>query len=205
MLANQLHCAIDQTMKLDASIPLSPAVLQTYAAYDDGRTPANGLRMADYRRWSVVLDRLDQGDLLDIGIGMGQFCDAAVRSRRFTRVRGADRKLHSGYRNFTGFEFVNYDLAQPPCGLSAQIVTCLECIEHIQDPTFNKAVHHLKMIATERLVLTVPFEEPEPISRYHHQRFTLDRLTSLFPDATFEVMDKGGGASWALVDIHKSG
>jgi hypothetical protein len=191
-------------MKLDASVNLSPEVQQTYAAYNDGKTPANGLRIADYRRWSVILDRLGKGDLLDIGMGMGQFCDAAVRSGRFSRVRGADRKLHSAFRNLSGFEVVSYDLAQPPNELRSQVVTCLECIEHIPNPAFALAVDHLRNIATERLIITVPYEEPEPIPPYHHQRFTLDRLNSLFPDGTIEVMDKGGGTAWALVDIYKS-
>lgn len=97
---------------------------------------------ADYQRWSLVLSMLRDGDdLLDIGIGRGQFPDAAVSTNMFGRVRGADRKQHSLYRNDNQFEYVEYDLTTPPpAELRAQVVTCLECIEHIADPAFDAAV-----------------------------------------------------------------
>lgn len=180
---------------------LHPAVAETLAAYSDGLTPQNGLRKADYLRWSVVLERLDGGDLLDIGVGMGQFPDAAVRSGMFRRVRGCDRKKHSGYRNLLGYEFVAYDLTTDPGELSAEIVTCLECIEHIPDGPFEIAVSNLKRMARSRLVVTVPFEEREPLPSYHHQRFDMGRLKTLFPTGTIEVLRKESSSAWALVDI----
>ncbi len=155
--------------------------------------------MADYQRWSIVLRRLNGGDLLDIGIGLGQFPDAAVRSRKFTRVRGADRKPHSEYRNLIGFEFVTYDLTTDPGDLAADVVTCMECIEHIPSPGFDDAVANLKRITRKRLIVTVPFEEPEPLPHYHFQRFDMTRLEKLFPGARIDVL-QWEGTPWALVD-----
>lgn len=174
---------------------LHPAVEQVRRLRGDEAT-------ADYCRWSLVLRKLDAGnDVLDIGIGRGQFADAVMLTKQFARVRGADRRKHSKYRNDTGFDYVEYDLTTAPRdSLQAQIVTCLECIEHIPDPAFASAVRHLQALARERLIVTVPFEEPEPLPSMHRQRFTRERLEGLFPGGEICLLSKGATVRWALID-----
>jgi hypothetical protein len=185
--------------KIEFAPELDAFVQASLDAFREAGTPPNGLRLADYQRWSFVLSLIGStDDLLDIGIGMGQFVDAAMRSARFGRVRGVDRKPHSQLRNLLGFEFVSYDLTQPPASLSADVVTCMECLEHIPDPHFDIAVHNLFEIARNRLIVTVPFEEREPLPPYHHQRFDEARLERLFPGA--ELYQLG---NWALADLRR--
>lgn len=160
----------------------------------------------DYKRWTVVLEKI-QGhrELLDIGIGRGQFPDVCKFTGDFDRVIGADFRAHSKLRNDSNFEYVTYDLTiPPPEHLKAELVTCLECIEHVRSPAFDKAVHNLKEIAKNRLIVTVPFMEKEPIPRYHYQRFTAERLQSLFPDSEITMFAIGRSIRWAMADWRKA-
>jgi len=187
-----------------ASIKLDAAVYDTLTEYKAAGTPDNGLRLNDYRRWSVVLSMLDGGDLLDIGIGMGQFPTAAMKSKRFSRVVGADVRPHTSLRNTENFELIKYDLTKAPGELSADIVTCMECIEHIDDRFFQAAVDNLIAMARKRLIVTVPFEEPLPLSTYHKQRFDEPRLKSLFPGCQLRFLKLENRVQWALVDLIRS-
>lgn len=184
-----------KSVNLD-DVSLDPVVKETLEAYRGDGTPKNGLRVGDYKRWSYVLGLVKGGgELLDIGIGMGQFADAAMRSKRFSKVSAADRRPHSGLRNLSGFDYVTCDLTKAPWDLSADVVTCMECLEHIASPGFERAVASLKAITRLQLIVTVPFEEPEPLPSYHVQRFDRDRLEMLFPGST--IVTLGG---WAVVD-----
>lgn len=160
----------------------------------------------DYARWSFVAGMVAGcDDLLDVGIGMGQFPDA-MNYCGIARIRGVDYRKHSLLTNETGFEFVIHDITDPPQpDLQAQVVTCMECIEHIPDPQFSAAVAHLKAMARERLIVTVPFEEPIPLPSFHHQRFDQKRLSELFPGSDLILLAKAEKVRWALVDWRRNG
>jgi hypothetical protein len=183
--------------------PQLKSVLDDFKARHAAGAPiGNGLNLIDYRRWSHVLDLIPDGsDLLDIGVGLGQFVNAAMLSGRFQRVRGADYRPHSGLQFLTDFELLRADLTRAP-DLSAQIVTCMEVIEHIKTPGFDAAVDNLKKMTNERLLVTVPYAE-HPLPSYHHQRFTVDRLDALFPGGEITLMAEGRTIRWALVDWRK--
>lgn len=165
--------------------------------------PASFIRIQDYKRWSYTLDLIrEHSDLLDIGIGAGQFVKAAALTKTITSVKGADYRKHSNLQEGLHFEYVTCDLTKKQSeDLSAEVVTCLECIEHIANPGFKTAVENLLAMARERLIITIPYAEPEPLPRYHYQRFTDNRLEQLFPDGKITLMATNKTIHWALVDI----
>lgn len=134
--------------------PMHPAVTWARALRSDVEKDSGRY---DYLRWSLVLSEIANArDLLDIGIGRGQFPDAA-KNAGLVRVRGADRKRHSQLSINADWDYVEYDLtAEPPRDLKSDVVTCMECIEHIKDPGFAAAVENLKALALKRLIVTVP-------------------------------------------------
>ena len=160
----------------------------------------------DYKRWSIVLEKSEgHRDILDIGIGRGQFPDICKFSGKFDRVVGADFRPHSMLRNDSDFEYAAYNLTIPaPKHMKTDLVTCLECIEHIKDPGFDKAVENLKDVALNRLIVTVPFMEPLPLPHYHHQRFTAERLASLFPGSEITMFAIGRNIRWVMADWRKA-
>lgn len=190
------------------SIRITPDIDWTFRHYkklaEKGEVAANHLRPADYRRWSFVYDLIPSDvTLMDIGIGAGQFVNSASRSNRFESVIGVDYKYGTGLKQVSAhWTLVIQSLAAQriPTSLRAQVVTCMECIEHIADPQFDVAVKNLKRMAEERLIVTVPFEEKLPLPRYHKQRFDMDRLNALFPGAEITLISWKGQPLWAVAD-----
>jgi hypothetical protein len=62
------------------------------------------------------------------------------------------------------------------------------------------AIAELRRITRHRLLMTVPFEEPEPLPRHHVQRFDEARINALFPDAKVTLLTRGSGVPWALLE-----
>lgn len=188
-------------------IELHPDVYWAIRTYrklaEDGRVGANHTRVHDYRRWSHVYEMLpEKVSILDIGIGAGQFVNACARSQRFGRIVGMDYTQTTGLQHLSKhWEFVKRSLtAAVSPGMRSEYVTCMECIEHISDPDFEVAVENLKFLATRKLIVTVPFEEPEPLPHFHKQRFDMDRLLRLFPSSRVTLLTYRGKAMWAVVE-----
>jgi len=187
------------------TVPMSAVmdgILQEYrAAYRD--TAPNLLRAGDYKRWSYILSVIEEtGPMLDVGIGAGQLINAAFRSGQYKSITGVDLKPHSKLlRLHDDIEFVWANAANMPFPDSSfDVVTCLECLEHLDTSTMTAAIAELRRITSHRLLMTVPFEEPEPLPRHHVQRFDEARIKALFPDAQMTLLTRGSGVPWALLE-----
>ena len=187
-----------------STIELSPVVRDVWRDYTDAYadTFRNLLRRTDYQRWSYVLEQIDGGRLLDVGMGVGQFIFAASRTGRFEEVVGLDIRPHSELlRLDERVEFVWADVAFLPFPDDRfDVVTCMECIEHLDDDTLSSALPELRRVASNRLLMTVPWEEPEPLPKHHVQRFDRDRVAELFPDAEVTLLTRDSGVPWAVLD-----
>lgn len=191
-----------QTRTIDLpSVKLHPAAFEVLTEFKAAGVPQNGLRASDYRRWTVALSAIeDGGELIDVGIGIGQFPAIALRSGKFEQVTGADMRPHSALQKVDGYHFEAYNLCNHPGVLSADVVTCMECIEHIASPDFEKAVEHLKMMTRRQLIVTVPFEEELPLPPYHKQRFDTARMQQLFPGCSLTYLAIEGKKQWVMAD-----
>jgi ubiquinone/menaquinone biosynthesis C-methylase UbiE len=177
-------------------------ILQEYRAVYRETAP-NLLRAGDYKRWSYILSVIEEtGPMLDVGIGAGQLVNAAWRSGQFKSITGVDITPHSKLlRLHDDINLVWTNAADMPFpDRSFDVVTCLECLEHLDTPTMTAAIAELRRVTRRQLLMTVPFREPEPLPRHHVQRFDEARISRLFPDAQVTLLTRGSGVPWVLLE-----
>ena len=187
------------------NIAMSPEVRKVFDEYKKiyGETARNFLRSSDYKRWSYVLSQIQGGGrLLDVGIGIGQFVYAAEMSGKFSEVVGVDIRPHSGLVQLNDrVELVWANAADLPFEDGEfEDVTCMECLEHMDDETFEAALSELRRVARRELMVTIPYDEPEPLPAGHLQRFPNERIITTFPDAEVTLLRRRTSkVPWALV------
>jgi SAM-dependent methyltransferase len=170
-----------------------------------GADPANRggwYRPDDWARISFVLGALRPGgSILDVGVGAGQFVNALALSGRFDRVVGTDPTLFGKYFEMDEtIERHSHGVEDLPYGDDAfDVVTCMEVLEHLPGEIFEPALAELRRVCRGQLIMTVPFEEPEPIYEGHRRRFETDDVLTLFPEANRILLDRGALA-WALLE-----
>ena len=82
---------------------------------------------------------------------------------------------------------------------SFDVVICMEVLEHVDRRTFAAGLSELRRVCGDQLLMTVPFEEPEPIPAYHKRRFDRADIRELWPSATRTRLDRPHVA-WALME-----
>lgn len=193
-----------QTIELGA-VALSPeiAVVRERLRRDHGPGIDERVFEDDLRRLSVVLERCrNAASLLDVGCAHGILASALAGS--VGSVVGVDQRrfgtvAENGWRHrvcdaeslpFTDGEF--------------DTVTALEVIEHQPDGKFERVLAELRRVTARRLIITVPWKEPTPLPRWHHQRFDEARIAALFPSAKLSVLRKSrrGRVPWLLIEEH---
>jgi hypothetical protein len=83
-------------------------------------------------------------------------------------------------------------------------VTCMEVLEHVPDEVFLPGIAELRRVCRGQLVMSVPFEEGEPLSKGHLRRFEEHDVVSLFPDARFTVLDRPR-MPWLIIEERLDG
>ena len=188
-------------------VPLSPLVASVEADYVERFGPRPDHRGGwyhgdDWARISFVLDALDGGGrFLDVGLGAGQFINAVARTRRYETVVGADPVRFGKYVELEP-GIVRHDesiAALPFADDSFDVVTCMEVLEHLPTDVFAPGLAELRRVCRGQLLMTVPFEEPMPLSPSHVRRFTAADIAELFPTATAVLLDRPR-MPWALLE-----
>jgi len=171
----------------------------------DKRTPRN-----DWARWSIVLDWVrGSQSLLDVGTGQGTFINSLACAKAAQKLTGIDIQSYELYSElFPGFERIMMDAEKMSFPDNAfDVVTCMEVIEHLPDGKFEKVIAELRRVAAKRLIVSVPFCEPLPLSKYHKQQFTPARIKQLFPNAYYTLLlkDPVSRVPWLIVDEPQGG
>lgn len=162
---------------------------------------------ADWGRTSFVLGRLRcGGSVLDVGAGAGQFANMLALSGKFDSVTAFDKtrfrkytQLHAsisrvdGSIDTMGFADDQFD-----------VVTCMEVLEHIPARIFDAGLAELRRVCRGQLVMTVPFEEPEPLSKGHVRRFAASDIPAIFPNGRYTILDRPR-RPWILIIEHLDG
>ncbi len=190
-----------------ADVTLSPSTAMIKQKYierfgvDQGKHGA--YHETDWRRIECISSFLPEaGSILDIGIGNGAFLNLIMSSHRFQRIVGLDRKLHSKFT--TLFDSRLYEIMYasvtklPFSDRSIDVVTCMEVLEHLDKQSFVTALSELRRVG-RFLVVTVPYNEPEPLPSYHKLRFTDGDLLTHFPDGEFILLRKPRGTAWMAI------
>jgi 2-polyprenyl-3-methyl-5-hydroxy-6-metoxy-1,4-benzoquinol methylase len=167
------------------------------------------LYQSDCLRWSFVMSRLSAYEsLLDVGVGQGQFIHTLHLMSRYKKLVGIDIKVYPGMKRLME-EYSTSNVLKimdvKNLQLSDQefdIVTCMECLEHLEIPDFNAALRELRRVCGKQLVITVPFQE-NPLPKYHKQSFDVPQLEQYFPQATKIILNYKSKTKWVLITEDK--
>ena len=157
----------------------------------------------DWRRVNWVINQVPDEcrSVLDVGAGPGALLNSLSLSDRFDEVVGIDLRKYSKFvevadridlreMDVTSMSFEN---KQFDC------VICMEVIEHLPDEKVDAAIAELRRVTRRRLIMSLPFEEPEPLPHYHLQRFDRERIQRLFPRAEYELVGVEKPTPWIFL------
>jgi hypothetical protein len=160
------------------------------------RFPVDSHDHKDWLRCSYAFRLIAGRSLLDIGPGIGMMLAAAETRGGFDRLSALDIHRHSRCIAPERVDFRIGSIADASLDLDEHdTVVCMEVIEHLPESANPQVLANLRRLASRRLLVTVPFDEPEPLWRHdkpggHRQRFTLDKAAAVFPTGTATILPR---------------
>ncbi len=134
-------------------------------------------------------------------MGAGQSVNAVARARRFDEIHGVDRIRFNKYleldERIERHERSIVDLPFPDGHFDN--VTCMEVLEHLPDDAYEAGIAELRRVCRGQLLMSVPYEEPEPIFLGHNRRYEFERLRQEFPDGELVCLGRPV-MPWALIE-----
>ena len=161
--------------------------LQEFREKLESKHPESKLDEMDWLRCSHALKYVKGDSALEIGPGVGMIIDSLTK--RGIDVAGLDLAPQSKAMFPEGIELQLGSIADPLLKLEKySTVICMEVLEHLQVAANPVALANLRYAATERLIITVPYNEREPLWHAdqpggHRQKFTIDKAAEVFPNA----------------------
>jgi 2-polyprenyl-3-methyl-5-hydroxy-6-metoxy-1,4-benzoquinol methylase len=165
----------------------------------------------DWNRCRAALAEITGPEVLDIGVGAGQTFNVMARDRAIERLVGLDvvwnKKLIRPERGTLELGTI-FRLPYPDA--SFDTVLCMEVLEHLETIEFPKALHELRRVCRGTLVMTVPYEEPEPLWHHdrkggHRQQFSEEKIERWFPRAARQLIARGKGACPWIMLVERAG
>jgi 2-polyprenyl-3-methyl-5-hydroxy-6-metoxy-1,4-benzoquinol methylase len=150
----------------------------------------------DWNRCRAALAHVAGSTVLDVGVGAGQTFNVLARDPSIKNLVGVDvvwnRKL---IRPERGTLQLGTILRLPFEDASFEVVLCMEVLEHLEPIEFPKALHELRRVCARTLIMTVPYNEPEPLWHHdvkggHRQQFCEEKIARWFPCATRQLIPR---------------
>jgi hypothetical protein len=66
----------------------------------------------------------------------------------------------------------------------------MEVLEHGPDDVLSPGIAELRRVCRGQLIMSVPFEEVEPLSKGHLRRFEAPDVLERSPEAVFTLLDR---------------
>lgn len=162
---------------------------------------------ADWGRTTYVLSQLRSGEsVLDVGAGAAQFANMLAASHKFDSVTALDR---TRFRKYTELSPIIRRVDGSIDALdfeddTFEVVTCMEVLEHIPTEIFLPGLTELRRVCSGQLMMTVPFNEPSPLSKGHVRRFVEEDIVAIFPNGRYTILDRPR-KPWILIEEHLDG
>jgi len=162
---------------------------------------AEGVCLYDERDWERLefASALAVGNsVIDVGTGPGVLVYCLAETERFGEAIAFDIATHSHLLHHHKVTYRTADLRSTSFDAArSDTVFCMEVIEHIDELHNSVVLKTLRRLTASRLVVTVPFAEPEPLWWHdrpggHRQRFTLEKAGWLFPNALATLQPRWG-------------
>jgi len=175
--------------------------------FGEGNSRHGWYREDLWRRIEYVSSLLPEAKIvLDIGIHSGAFLNLLITLNRFQRILGIDIRRHPNLTMLFDSQLYQIMSASvtnlPFADKSIDVVTCMEVLEHLDKQSFLAALHELRRVVNRLLVITVPYNEPEPLYRGHKLKFTDSDLLAYFPHGEFILLKKSTGIDWIAIMEH---
>ncbi len=169
--------------------------------------PGGWYRPDDWKRTSFVLERLRPGGLLlDVGAGAGQFANMLASTEQWNSVTALDHTRFGKYREyFDGMHRTDASIVELPFDDDHfDVVTCMEVLEHVPDEVLRPGIAELRRVCRGQLVMSVPFQEQEPVSKGHLRRFEPEDISEFFPDGHLTVLTRSR-MPWMIIEERLDG
>ena len=151
----------------------------------------------DWKRCRAALAHVIGPDVLEVGVGAGQTYNILARDPAIERLVGIDIKWNKKLiRPERGTLETASIFRLPFPDASFDSVLCMEVLEHLEVIEFPKALFELRRVCRGTLVMTVPYEEPEPLWHHdrrggHRQQFSQEKIERWFPRAERQFVKRG--------------
>lgn len=163
-----------------------PVKKSNYMAQDTSETISEAnYKIKPTMRFETALGQVNDGDkVLDIGCGVGKFCELVYSRKENVEVWGCDISDIAMYDNTVRFPQINYrhaivgNLEGIPDDYFDVVFTG-ELLEHLDDPNDLIKDAHKKLKQGGKLILTTPLED-RINSPEHTYMFTHDDVKELF-------------------------
>lgn len=160
----------------------------------------------DWERCQALAERVVGSSLLDVGIGAGQIFNVLAKMPSIDKLVGIDVRWNKKLiRPDRGVLELHNILSLPFEDNSFDTVSCMEVLEHLEIIDFAKGLSELRRVCRSRLIMTIPYKEPEPVWHHdvaggHRQSFSEDKIERFFPRAKRHLISRGPKASpWIML------
>lgn len=159
---------------------------------------------ADWSRFEFAASLAKGESVADIGTGHGVMIHMLSMKTPCEQLTAVDIKTHSQALLLENATYIEKSITDPNWDVPIHdTVICMEVIEHLESTFNDRMLKNLRSIAGRRLIVTVPYNEPEPLWWHdrpggHRQKFTLETLGRLFPSAVATIQPRYG-VDWVFV------